>query len=201
MVCKIRNYWISRELLSAWAEHVLHDTEIAVALRLPVSLVCPRPYSTEYYTPAFCLQYSNFVFLLCGIVVRVPGYRSRGPGIDSRRCQIFWEVMGLERGSLSLVSTTEELLGRNSSGCGLENREYGRGDPVRWSRDTLYPQKLTLTSPTSGGRSVGVVRLRTKATEFYSFFVDRSKICCFSVLQQWSLDSHVRLRKPSWLLC
>jgi hypothetical protein len=29
--------------------------------------------------------------------------------------------MGLERGPLSLVSTTEELLGRNSSCCGLEN--------------------------------------------------------------------------------
>jgi len=30
----------------------------------------------------------------------------------------------------------------------------------------LYPQKLALTSPTGGGRSVGMVRLRTKATEF-----------------------------------
>ena len=31
----------------------------------------------------------------------------------------------------------------------------------------LYPQKkLALTSPTGGGRSVGVVRSRTKATEF-----------------------------------
>jgi len=30
----------------------------------------------------------------------------------------------------------------------------------------LYPKKLALTSPTSGGRSVGVVRVRTKATEF-----------------------------------
>jgi hypothetical protein len=29
------------------------------------------------------------------------------------------------------VSTIEELLGRNSSGSGLENREYGRGDPLR----------------------------------------------------------------------
>jgi hypothetical protein len=29
----------------------------------------------------------------------------------------------------------------------------------------LYPQKLALTSPTSGGRSVGIVHLRTKATE------------------------------------
>jgi hypothetical protein len=30
----------------------------------------------------------------------------------------------------------------------------------------LYPQKLALTSPTSGGRSVGIVRSRTEATEF-----------------------------------
>ena len=30
----------------------------------------------------------------------------------------------------------------------------------------LYPQKLALTSPTRGGRSVGIVRVRTKATEF-----------------------------------
>ena len=29
----------------------------------------------------------------------------------------------------------------------------------------LYPQKLALTSPTGGSRSVGIVRLRTKATE------------------------------------
>jgi hypothetical protein len=29
----------------------------------------------------------------------------------------------------------------------------------------MYLQKLTLTSPTSGGRSVGIVRSRTQATE------------------------------------
>jgi hypothetical protein len=49
---------------------------------------------------------------------------------------------------------------------GLENRDYGRGDPSRWPRDTLYPLKLALTSGTGCGRSVGIVRLRTKATEF-----------------------------------
>jgi hypothetical protein len=48
---------------------------------------------------------------------------------------------------------------------GLETREYGRRDLSRWPRGTLYPQKLALTSPTSGGRSVGIVRFRTKATE------------------------------------
>jgi hypothetical protein len=39
--------------------------------------------------------------------------------------------MGLERGPLSLVTIIEELLGRNSSGSGLENREYELGDPLR----------------------------------------------------------------------
>jgi len=34
----------------------------------------------------------------------------------------------------------------------------------------FYPPKLALTSPTGGGRSVGIVRVRTKATEF-SFMV------------------------------
>jgi hypothetical protein len=101
-----------------------------------------------------------------GLVVRGRGYRSRGPAFYSRRFQIFWEIVGLERGPLNLVTTIEELLGRNSSGSGLENREYGRGDPLRWPRDTLYPQKLALTSLTSGDRSVGIVRLRPKAKEF-----------------------------------
>jgi hypothetical protein len=48
-------------------------------------------------------------------------------GFDSRCYQIFWEVVGLERGPLSIVSTTEELLGRKSSGSGLENRDYVLG--------------------------------------------------------------------------
>jgi hypothetical protein len=52
---------------------------------------------------------------------------------------------------------------------GLESQEYGRRDPSRWPHGTLYPQKLALTSWTSGGRSVGIVRSRTQATEF-SFF-------------------------------
>jgi hypothetical protein len=44
----------------------------------------------------------------------------------------FLRSSGSGTGPLSLVSTTEELLGRTSSGSGLENREYGPGDPLRW---------------------------------------------------------------------
>jgi hypothetical protein len=71
--------------------------------------------------------------------------------------------VGLERGPLSLVNTIEELLGRNSSGCGLKSEITAVG--IRCT-DTLYPQKLPLTLPTIGGRSVGIVRSRTEATEF-----------------------------------
>jgi hypothetical protein len=73
--------------------------------------------------------------------------------------------VGLELGPLSLVSTTEEVLGRKISGSGLENRDYDRRDPPLWPLDTLCPQKLALTSSTRCGRSVGRVRSRTKVTE------------------------------------
>jgi hypothetical protein len=101
-------------------------------------------------------------------VVRVPGYRYNGPGFDSRRYQIFWEVVGLERGPLSLVSTTEELLGRNSSGSGSRKPTLTAVE-IRCFEHTTpsIRKKLALTSPTSGGHSVDIVRFRTKATENY----------------------------------
>jgi hypothetical protein len=68
-----------------------------------------------------CLTYMPI--FLCALVVRVPGYRSRGPGFDSRCWQIFLVVVGLERGSLSLLRINEELLESKSSGCGVEKRD------------------------------------------------------------------------------
>jgi hypothetical protein len=108
------------------------------------------------------------------------------PGFDSRRYQIFWEVVGLERGPLSLVTTTEELLGRKSSCSGLENREDGRRrSAALTTRHPLYLQKLALTSPTSSGRSVGTFRSRAQATEFSRWFL--SLLLCWD----WSWDSAV----------
>jgi hypothetical protein len=104
-----------------------------------------------------------------GLVARVPGYRSRGPGFDSRALQEK-KVVGLERGPLSLVSTTEELLERKCSGSGLESREYGLG--IRHA-DHVAPsirKKVALTSLTSGGRSVGIVNLWIEATEGFLRF-------------------------------
>jgi hypothetical protein len=47
---------------------------------------------------------------LCGLVVRVIGYRSGGPGSIPGTTKK--KLVGLERGPLSLVSTTEKLLDR-----------------------------------------------------------------------------------------
>jgi hypothetical protein len=105
--------------------------------------------------------------LLCGLVVRVSGYKSWGPGFDSRPYQIFWEVGGLERGPLSLNEKVAAPVQKTDIN--------GRGNSLRWPRNTLYPQTLALTSPTSGGSSVGIVRLRTTATEF-SFFEDPTQL-------------------------
>jgi hypothetical protein len=60
-------------------------------------------------------------------------------------------------------------LNGNAAAPGLENRYYGRGDPLR---DTLYQLKLALSSSEGCGRSVGIVRLRTKATELVNRDVD-----------------------------
>jgi hypothetical protein len=51
----------------------------------------------------------------------------------------------------------------------------------------LYPQKLALTSPTGGGRSVGIVRSRTKAMEFSFSLVYWLIISSFS----WSVNSNL----------
>jgi hypothetical protein len=87
--------------------------------------------------------YTEFkLMLLCIYSRRLPLRSSgrslwlQGSGFNSRRNQIFWEVLGLERGPLSLVSTTEELLVRKSSGSDLEIEITAVGDPSLWLRDT-----------------------------------------------------------------
>jgi hypothetical protein len=67
------------------------------------------------------------------------------------------------------MGTTEELPEKKITDHDLQSREYGHRVPSRCTRGKLYPQRLALTSPTSGGRSVGIVTSRTEATEFVLF--------------------------------
>jgi hypothetical protein len=63
-----------------------------------------------------------------------------------------------------------------------------------------YPKKLALTSPTSGGRSVGIVRSRTQATEFSfeSSSIPVSK-CCIILISTWNscIVSEIYLKAPN----
>jgi hypothetical protein len=122
--------------------------------------------------------------------------RIQKSGLDSRRYQIFWEVVGLERGPPSLVSKIEELLGIDSSGSGLESLEYGRrgsAELTRWHHS--IHKSLPLTSPTSGGRSFGIVHSRTKATEFlFNYHLRPVYTFLWPVFTNMFLSSH-----PPWL--
>jgi hypothetical protein len=142
-------YFISFKSVFSWASWTQ-----------PQSTFLPRE------VPSFTSTHSyQTVHRLCGLVVRVSAYRSRDPRFGFRRFQIFWATAGLERGPVSLVRTTEELLEGNVAAPVSKTEINDRGNPFRWPRDTLYPQKLALTSPTSGGRSVGIVCSFSKLTK------------------------------------
>jgi hypothetical protein len=155
----IRNFMVPYIHNMTWPSvtSLNHGQNLQSCERLLVVLLASSPLARcNPYTYKVIKSFHGVESTACGLVVRVPGYRSRGPGFDSWRYQIFWEVVCLELGPFSLVSTIEELLGRKSSGSGLENREYDSGD-LLWSRNTLYLQKLALCSLTSGGHLVGIV--------------------------------------------
>jgi hypothetical protein len=70
-------------------------------------------------------------------------------GFDYRLYAIFWDVVGMERGPLSLASTIEELLGRKSSSSSLETENTAVGircadhetPSVRKNVDTNFADK------------------------------------------------------------
>jgi hypothetical protein len=102
---------------------------------------------------------------LCGLVVRVPGYRSGSLGFDSRNYLIIWEVVGLALGPLSLVRTTEELLEKKSSGSGLESLKYGRrGSTVLTTRHLSIRKGWHYLRRQA---TMAIVRSRTHDTEFF----------------------------------
>jgi hypothetical protein len=65
------------------------------------------------------------------------------------------------------VSTTEELLDRKVPAPVYKTENTAVGIRHADHVEPLYPLKLAITSPTSGGRSVGIVRSRTQTMEVF----------------------------------
>jgi hypothetical protein len=129
-------------------------------------------YRTEMYC-ASCEVRTEFMYVvqkkvdcLCGLVVSVPGCRSRGPGSipgATRFSEKSWVWNGVHSASwLQLRSYLKEKVAARV----WKTEITAVGDPLHWPHGSLYIQKLALTSPTSGCRSVDTVRSRTKATGF-----------------------------------
>jgi hypothetical protein len=139
--------------------------------------------ASELYQPSDSRLSTTLLPRHCDLVGGVPGYRFRGPKFNSRRYQIFW-VVGLERGPLGLVSTIEELLERNSSGSGLEIREYGRRRLLRGWWWPVVP-KLSFwpdcsTSPRNYGYHLVDLQKNPPRRSDLFIFPDLS-LCLFSI--------------------
>ena len=74
---------------------------------------------------------------LCGLVVRVSGYRYRCPGFDSRHCQIFLSLLVSLLRSIELKSSGSRSRKQSLTAVGTRCADHAT---------PLYPQKLALTS-------------------------------------------------------
>jgi hypothetical protein len=77
-----------------WAQEYSHMFDYRRGLDWRMDLLTSYTHDLELQAikaPPLSLFPLCYVFTdcLCGLVVRFPGYRSRGPGFDSRHCQIF----------------------------------------------------------------------------------------------------------------
>jgi hypothetical protein len=97
------------------------------------------------------------------VVVSVPGYRSRG-------ATRFPEVVGLERGPLSLKSTIESYLEENVVAPAYKAENTAIGDPLRWPRGTPLSAEVGSNLADKRQSLVDIVRSQTQATKFSFFF-------------------------------
>jgi hypothetical protein len=107
MNCNVKYFSLSKLLLFLlWLTNTLKRIVYTTCFIGKVNAICRQ----IVYIYVCVYLWSEFLATDTEIRVRFPALREK-------------KVVGLEWGPRSLVSTTEELLGRKSSGSGLESRE------------------------------------------------------------------------------
>jgi hypothetical protein len=97
------------------------------------------PNCSQIHCQGFCAASGKNRF--CGLVVRLPSCRLRGPGFDSQRCQIFWVAVDLERCPLSPCEGKWGSTWKKSSDSGLDNWDWRLWGIRRADHATpVYPQ-------------------------------------------------------------
>jgi hypothetical protein len=85
-------------LSSATLNHYIHRTTLFLCvLKSSNQHIFLRSCSFRLAFPPKHCMHTRILDRLCGLVLRLPGCRPRGPGFDSGRYQVFWVTVGLER--------------------------------------------------------------------------------------------------------
>jgi hypothetical protein len=97
----------------SWTSELLKEMQVSCRWCTLIIVLLPEHILQFYDCYSLLRKFRTFMECcdrLCGLVVRVLGYRSGGPGsipVATKK-----KVVGPERGPLSLVTTTKELLDR-----------------------------------------------------------------------------------------
>ena len=138
-----------------------------------------------------CITWWEFL-IHCNFWLQIQRSRVRFPALPD-----FLSSSGSGTGSIQPREVSWGAAWIKSSGSGPENRLTAVGIRCADHVTPLYPQKLALTSPTGGGRSVGIVRSRTKATEFVIQFCT----ILMWVLYDWPGGDQIRPKDVATIHC
>jgi hypothetical protein len=129
-----------------------------------------------HFAFGLCWKCLSVMFISIQLLSAVSWLTVIAPGIV---VTVLTRTLSMFRWTAKVSCVVSDLFLISTSACWVWSR-----DPLCRPRNTLYPQKLALTSLASIGCSVGIVRSQTKATEF---------VCCLLSSQLITTFDHFRL--------
>jgi hypothetical protein len=103
----VHSCWMYKYVLTGSCSPKRNDSvpDTHLHMRSNVEAYCCNITKSKYEQIVQCTTNSVAWDRHCGLVVRVPGYKSRGPGSISGATRFSEKLVGLERGLLCLMST------------------------------------------------------------------------------------------------